>query len=209
MAGLLAAAAVGVLASPALAKQGGSGGSGSGSPASSWTYSVTSTSQCTDPVLTQPFLNWGDANYYTLTPGESVDNFAGSYWTLSGGATVVSTTLADGSTGRVLDMPAGSQAVSPTMCVQSNYPIARTMIQGTAGIQFYVSYAGTASWTNPKNTGQIHGASNTAWSLITPVNLQPYNTTGWQLLRLTLIAPATTRFDSQLYNFYLDPYSKR
>ena len=208
MGGLLAAAAVGLPASPALATQGGSSGSGS-APVSSWTYSVTSTSQCSDPLLTQPFTSWGDANYYTLTPGGSADNFDGGYWTLSGGASVVSTTLADGSTGQVLDMPGGSRAVSPTMCVQSNYPTARTMIRGTAGIQFYVSYAGTASWTNPKNTGQIHGASNTAWSLITPVNLQPSNTTGWQLVRLTLIAPPTTRVDSQLYNFYLDPYSKR
>jgi hypothetical protein len=207
MAGLLAVAAFGLMASPSLAKNNGSG-SGS-SPSSSWSYSVTTTSQCTDPVLTQPFLSWGDSNYYTLTPGESVDNFAGGYWTLSGGASVVTTTLDDGTTGNVLDMPPGSQVVSPTMCVQANYPIARTMILGTPGIQFYVSYAGTASWTNPKNTGQIHGASNTAWSLITPVNLQPAATTGWQLLRITLVSPAGAPVDSQLYNFYVDPYAKR
>ena len=170
---------------------------------------MTDPSQCTDPALTQPFLGLGDTSYYTLTPGQSPDNFDGGYWTLSGGAKVVSTTLADGSTGHVLDLPGGSQAVSPTMCVQSNYPVARTMMRGTAGVQFYVSYAGTATWANPQNTGQIHGATNTSWSLIPPVNLQPNNTSGWQLMRITLIAPPNSPVDSQVSNFYVDPYQKK
>jgi hypothetical protein len=32
----------------------------------------------------------------------------------------------------VLDLPAGSTAVSPAMCVQSDYPTARTMVRDVA-----------------------------------------------------------------------------
>ena len=183
------------VASPALAQQSSLG--------------ATSTSQCSDPALTQPFLAWGDSNNYALMPGESPDTFSGSGWTLSGGASIVQTKLSDGTTGAVLDMPAGSTVVSPTVCVSSSYPTARTMIQGMSGVFFYVSYLGTSSWTNPKNTGQFHGSSNSAWSLSDGINLQTSSFSGWTLAKFTFVAPAGVPVDSLIYNFYVDPYAKR
>jgi hypothetical protein len=167
------------------------------------------TSQCKEPVLTQPFLYAGDSNYYVLAPGQTPDNFEGTGWTLSGGASITTTTLADGSTGYVLDLPSGSKAVSPSFCVTSLYPTARTLVRdvsGSQGVYLNVSYEGTATWNKPKNTGQVHG-SGTAWTLSTPVNLQPENVTGWQVLRLTLV-PGGTKSDFQLYNLYIDPYRR-
>jgi hypothetical protein len=76
---------------------------------------------CTTPTLTQPFLSAGDTNLYTLAPGESADSFDGSGWTLLGQAKIVSTRLADGATGNVLDIPGGSVAISPPMCVDLTY----------------------------------------------------------------------------------------
>ena len=67
----------------------------------------------------KPLLSFGDSNWYTLTPGESLDNFDGGGWTLTGGAQIQTTDLADGQTGSVLDLPSGSTAVSPTICVDS------------------------------------------------------------------------------------------
>jgi hypothetical protein len=189
--GLLAVAALGLTASPALAAT---------------NLSSVDVSGCVDPMLTQPFLGWGDGSYYMLPTGESVDDFTGAGWTLTGGASIVSTTLADGTTGHVLDLPGGSSAASPVLCVSSNYPTARTMILGSSGVFSYVSYAGTATWNNPKNTGQIHG-NNTSWSLSGAVNLQPYSYSGWQLVRITLTPPPSG--DTKLYNFYVDPYAKR
>jgi len=144
-----------------------------------------------------------------LAPAQSPANFEEAGWTLSGGASIKTTTLADGSTGYVLDLPSGSKAVSPSFCVTSLYPTARTLVRdlaGSEGVYLNVSYEGTTTWEKPKNTGQVHG-SGTAWTLSTPVNLQPENVTGWQVLRLTLVAGGK-KSDFQLYNLYIDPYRR-
>ncbi len=167
------------------------------------------TSLCKEPALTQPFLYAGDLNYYVLAPGQTPGNFEGTGWTLSGKASIKTTTLKDGSTGQVLDLPSGSKAVSPSFCVTSEYPTARSLVRdlsGAQGVYLNVSYEGTTTWEKPKNTGQVHG-NGTEWTLSTPVNLQPENVTGWQILRLTLV-PGGTKSDFQLYNLFIDPYKR-
>jgi hypothetical protein len=164
------------------------------------------TSMCTTPTLSQAFLPWSDHNYYEPVPGATASSFDGTGWTLSGGAKIVTTTLRDGTTSAVLDLPSGSKAVSPEVCVTSAYPTARGWVRdvkGSEGVFFYVSYAGTSTWTTPKNTGQIHG-SGTSWGLVTPVNLQPYNVTGWQPMKITLI-PGGKTSEFQISDLELDP----
>ena len=161
---------------------------------------------CAAPPFSQPFLSLNDANFYTLAPGETPDSFNGAGWTLSGGARIATTKLADGTTGTVLDLPSGSKAVSPVMCVTSQFPVARAVIRdvvGSEGVFFNVSYLGTNTANTPKNTGQVHG-QQTSWTLSDPVNLQPNNTPGWQQVRFTLV-PGGKTSDFQLYNFYVDP----
>jgi hypothetical protein len=170
------------------------------------TPAFAATTSCTEPALTQPFLSWGDSNWYTLMSGETPDNFSGTGWTLSGGAKIVTMTLADGTTGQVLDMPYGAVATSPTICVNSSYPTARTMIRdvvGAQGVQFYVNYPSTPGW---KNTGQLHGP--TTWTLSGAANLQTSSLSGWQLGQFEF-ANVSSGTDVQLYNYYVDPYSKR
>lgn len=165
---------------------------------------------CTDPSLTQPFQSFNDQNYYTLAPGESVSNFTGTGWTFLNGANITTGTLADGTTGSVLDLPGGSMAVSPPMCVASNYPTARTMVRnvvGGGGVHVYVTYAGSSTWSKAKDGGSCHGKGN-AWGLSDNVNLQPANTAGWQIVRFALV-PDNGNNEYQVYNFYVDPYAKR
>jgi hypothetical protein len=174
-------------------------------PAQAATTAVD-TSMCSTPAFSQPFLSIGDSNWYTLVPGQTSNSFDGAGWTLSGGAKIVTTRLADGFTSSVLDLPSGSRAVSRTICVTSSYPTARAMVRnvvGSEGVFFYVSYQGTSTWDTPKNTGQVHG-SGTAWTPVTPVNLQPYNTAGWQPMRITLV-PGGKTSEFQLYNLWVDP----
>lgn len=165
------------------------------------------TSTCAPPPLTQPFLAWKDKLWYALAPGQQHDDFTAAGWTLSGGASVMSQQLADGTSHQVLDLPSGSKAVSPTMCVTSDYPTARTMVRnvvGGEGVFFYVSYMGTKTWDAPKNTGQVHGKDK-SWTLSDPVKVQPGKVAGWQIVRFTFVPGGTTsRF--QVYNFYVDPY---
>jgi hypothetical protein len=186
-------AAVGLTAAPAHA-------------ASTSTTTPPDTSACSAPLLSQPLLSAKDSNWYTMVPGESPDSFDGAGWTLTGGASIKRTTLADGTSGSVLDLPSGSTAVSPTVCVQLGFQTVRTEVRdlvGAEGVQFYVSYAGTSTWDTPRNTGQVHG-QQTNWTLSDPVNVQPSNTTGWQLVRFVLI-PGGKTSDFQIYNFWLDP----
>ncbi len=125
------------------------------------------TSMCTAPTLTQPFLSWQDTNWYALAPGQSANSFTGTGWVLSGGAKIVTMKLANGTTGSALDLPAGSQAVSPTVCLTSAYPNARMMVSNLSGsnggkVGFSVSYAGTSSATNPVQTGTFKTTGNRA-----------------------------------------------
>lgn len=171
------------------------------------TPALAGSTTCSPPALSQPFTAWGDSNYYELVPGQVPGSFTGQGWTLSGGAQIVTDSAYSG--GEVLDLPSKAEAVSPTFCVSSNYPVARAMIRdvvGSEGVFFYVSYEGTNTWNNPQNTGQIHGQAN-SWTLSDPVNMQPSNAPGWQLVRLTFIAGGNTS-DFRLYNIYVDPYSR-
>jgi hypothetical protein len=114
--------------------------------------------------------------------------------------------LQHGQIGRVLDLPSGSTAVSPPMCVASDYPTARTMVRdvvGSEGVHTFVSYAGTKTAINPQNTGQVHG-NGTAWTLSNPFRVHPGNLPGWQMVQFTFV-PGGKTSDFQVYNFYVDP----
>lgn len=168
-----------------------------------------STGPCSNPVLSQAFLPAGDTNFYTPAPGQTAGGFIGTGWTLAGGARIVSTTRADGSAGHVLDLPAGSMAVSPNICVTSLYPTARMMIRSLNGgdaVSFRVSYAATDSWTNPHETGHVNG-NLTNWTLSDSVHLEPSAAPGWQIVRLTLV-PTGGHSEFQIYDLQLDPYAK-
>jgi hypothetical protein len=160
------------------------------------------TGPCSNPSLSQAFLSAGDTSLYTQAPDFSS-------WSLAGGASIQTTTRADGASGQVLDLPAGSIAVSPDICVTSLYPTARMMVRSLNGgddLSFRVSYANTNSWTNPHETGHVHG-NLTNWSLSDSVHLQPGNAAGWQIVRLTLV-PGGAHSEFQLYDLQLDPYAK-
>jgi hypothetical protein len=193
--GMLAVLFAGLAASPALADT-----------------TAPDTSMCSAQQFSQPFLTYGDSNYYTLAPGESADNFDGGGWTLTGGAQIETATLADGTTGSVLDLPSGSQAVSPTVCVASDYPDARMMVANASGsnggkVSFSVSYAGTSSANSPVQTGTFKttGSKGVAgdFELSDPVALEPSSSAGWQPMQITLTAAGPKEY--QVYNLDLDP----
>ncbi|HUO70895.1 MAG TPA: hypothetical protein VMU39_08970 [Solirubrobacteraceae bacterium] len=192
-----------VAAAPAQAKK---------APSAQATTTPVDTSMCTAPALTQPFLFWQDTNWYALAPGQTANSFTGTGWVLSGGAKIVTMKLADSTTGSVLDLPAGSQAVSPTVCLTSAYPNARMMVSNLSGsnggkVGFSVSYAGTSSATSPVQTGTFKTTGNQGvsggWELSDPVALAPSSSAGWQPMQITLTASGPKEL--AVYNLYLDP----
>lgn len=213
--GLLALVACCLAATPALAEKPAASGTSASratpaAPATPRTprthRTPVDTSACVAPALTQALLPFGDSNWYATMPGDSADAFTGAGWTLSRGASIKTVRLADGSTGPVLDMPSGSTAVSPTICINNTYPFARTEVRGVVGsqgIMFAVANRANKTWSRPRTTGQYHG-SRAAWTLSKPINLKPDRTPGWQLVRFTFTAQGK-RSDFQVYNFYVDP----
>jgi hypothetical protein len=172
-------------------------------PASTAALDSMSAADCTTPALTEPFSAYNDTNEYALVPGQAFDSFTATGWTLSRGATIQTATLADETTGSVLDLPSGAEAVSPPMCVQSDYKNARTMIRDVSGsqaVKLDAQYAGTSS---PIPAGRFSGSA-TGWTASNPVNTNPGSQSGWQLVVFTLRGSRKAA-DEQVYNFYVDP----
>jgi hypothetical protein len=194
--GLLTTAVASLAAGPALAAQIDESGMAWGD-----------TSTCSAPTLTQPFLSAGDSNWYTLAPGQTPGSFSGAGWTLSGGASIKAGQIG---TGSVLDLPSGSLAISPPMCVSADYPTARTKVRdvvGAEGVQVLVAYAGTKTESKAQNVGQVHSqASN--WTVSNPLNIHPGNLPGWQLVRFTFV-PGGKSSDFEVYDFWVDPMMRR
>lgn len=98
------------------------------SPVASAQAALINTDPCDNATLTQPFLKWGDSNFYKMVPGGSFETGT-SGWTLSGGARLVSGSEPYGVTGSVgkysVYIPAGGSVQSPFTCVDFAYPTFR------------------------------------------------------------------------------------
>jgi hypothetical protein len=160
---------------------------------------------CTPPALTQPFLSFGDDSEYALVPGENYDNLSGSGWMLTGGAHIVNATLSDGTQGSVLDLPAGSTAISPPTCVTNQDPTARTMVQdlaGSAGVNVVVGYLSDNGLS--VSTGNIQGSAG-GWSVSPIIDIHPSSVSGWQLAQFVFTPNGKGPSEYRIYNFYIDP----
>ena len=165
--------------------------------------------QCGNPTLTQAFSAYGDSNLYTLAPGETADDLTGEGWTTLLTASIKTTTLKDGSTGHVLDLPPLGIAISPPVCVQTDYPTARTMIKTSFGgnVLVGVVYADLLAGgvtEDPLQTAisSSVGGSST-WSPSSPFTVHPGDLPGWQVVQF--VFANVSLGDAQLYNFYVDP----
>jgi hypothetical protein len=173
---------------------------------------------CPGQTFAQPFEATGDANYYTLVEGSEF-NSPSEGWELAGGAHVVNTTRPDGSTGSALDLPSGSAAVSPPVCVTLQYPTARmwtNTIQGKSNVVVAVAYANTKTASKPKKVGAIEEEENgngetnrqdTSWSLSAPFEVQPElggKVEETRQVRFIFVASGKGS-ETQLYGLYVDP----
>jgi hypothetical protein len=103
----------------------------------------------------------------------------------------------------VLDMPSGSKAVSPEMCIGDGYPIAKTLIRYGSGSSGSVAFTPYDLTTNTKlGTMQLPGRAK--WSLTPPVNVLPGAMKGWHIMQFTYVAGGQNS-DFQIYDFGVDP----
>jgi hypothetical protein len=165
--------------------------------------------KCEGQEFSHAFESLNDPNLYTLVPGSL---FSGSTegWSFSGGAQIVQALRPNGQVGGVLEMPPGSQVISPQVCVTLQYNTARAWIRnlagGGGGITVAVSYAGTETANTPKVTGQIHGHQE-LWTAADPFNVQPQtagpNEETHQVRFVFTSTGTNTTF--QLWGLYVDP----
>jgi hypothetical protein len=169
---------------------------------------TTPATQCSGQTFSQPFTSFGDLSYYTLLPGSDFNSW-GSGWQLRGGAGVVTTKRADGSIGNVLNLPSGSRAVSPPLCVTLDYQTARTWVHnvvGSEGVTVSVSYAGTSTACNPQSIGVVTGQQSN-WALSNSLNIHPEiagTAAGTREVRFTFVAGGRVS-DFQIWDFWVDP----
>jgi hypothetical protein len=107
----------------------------SAAPAANAGVLVESAPDCTGQVTEQPFARWGDNARYTLIPGGDFENGAQG-WSLRG-AYVRSGNepyyVRGAGDSHSLQLPRGSSAVTPTVCVGLEHPTMRFFVreQGT------------------------------------------------------------------------------
>jgi len=164
-------------------------------------------STCEGQVFSQPFQQVGDLNYYTLVGGSQF-NGPEEGWELSGGAQIVQATRPDGSTGGVLELPAGSQAVSAPVCVTAVYPTARVFVDNpeTSGaLNIAVAYANSKTATKPKGVTSVR-AQNGTWTASEAFGIRPQLAPleGTTEVRF-VFTPSSNGTSFQLYGVYVDP----
>ncbi len=168
----------------------------------------TAQAVCPGQTFSQPFEAVQDSNYYTLVEGSEFNEGAAA-WELANGAEVIEAARPDGSTGRVLNLPSGAEAVSPPVCVTLAYPTARVYVQtleGRGAVVAAVAYAGTKSEEKPKVSGQLRGQQE-EWALSRSFDVRPQLGGKAEEVRqvrfhFTAIGKDST---SHLFGLYVDP----
>jgi hypothetical protein len=162
---------------------------------------------CPGQTFSQPFEALKDSNYYTLVEGSEF-NSPGEGWELNNGASIVEATRPNASAGNVLDLPAGSYAVSPPVCVTLQYPTARAYVedvQGGGGVTVGVYYAGGKP--TGQVAGQLNAKKNAGWELSNPFNVKPQlggNEEGTREVRF-IFANTSKGSDFHISGLYVDP----
>jgi hypothetical protein len=167
-----------------------------------------SSAECAAPQFQQSLAGFGDKRWYVHAPGGDFDSAGAAGWQFTGGARLTP----DSHDGNALDLPAGSVAVSPAMCVDLSYPTARVWVRNAAGkanVTVGVAYAGTKTATVPHWVGAVKPASS-AWSLSKDLAVQPQTagkSGGWRLVAFVFVADKGG--DARIDDFYVDPRSTR
>jgi hypothetical protein len=166
-----------------------------------------SSTECADPLLSQPFAPFGDLRDYVLVPGGDFESAAG--WQLRGGAKIV-----NAGSDNVLDLPSGAVAVSPTVCVDINYPTARMFqrtVKGWGGVAVAVAYQDTRTQYRPKLVG-ILANRGSGWSLSRDIRILPQlagHDSGWRKVAFVFAAGGTRGSEFQVDDVYVDPRMSR
>jgi len=165
---------------------------------------------CPNQTFSQPFIELGDANYYMQVSGPQG-------WELRGGAQVVQTTLPNGSSGAAVDLPSGSVAITPPVCVTLQYPTARVYtgaVEGQESVAVAVAYPNSSTQRrvaviSTEASGESSAEAPT-WKLSEAFEIRPElggTTEGTRKVRFIFKGQSGSG-DAQVYGLNVDPWMR-
>jgi hypothetical protein len=175
---------------------------------------VASAPDCDAQPLTQPFTPWLDPATYQFAPDGGFES-GGAGWDLNGNAATVSgnetSYVHDAGDSASLSLPAGSSAVSPTVCVGLEHPTIRFFskrasgLTGTAAVEVLFETATGNVVSAPVGVVTAVGSWQPTLPMPIVANLLPllpgeYTPVEFKVTTLT----GTVRID----DFYVDPHSR-
>jgi hypothetical protein len=171
---------------------------------------------CSSTGAAQVFKPWGDSSSYVLAPDGGFES-GGSGWTLSGGAKAVtgneSFYLNDAGDSRSLSLPAGSSAVSPSICMAIDTPTFRLLARNTgdtsSGLRVEATYS-LLGLLRTKTISTVYAGPSWAPSqkMSTVLTLSTIVGTLIPSAVQIRITPVGSGGDWQVDDLYIDPFAR-
>jgi hypothetical protein len=173
--------------------------------------SIAAASCASSPTST-PFAQFGDMAQYSLAPGGSFESGT-TGWSLYGAAVANGNESYDVAGTHSLALQAGGRAVSPWVCIGSEYPTWRFFARRSSGSSTSTLYVGLR-WVNVLGLGVESGAgylqSGEAWSP-SPVMKLGNSLPLWlpgSTLAVQLVFQASGGGSWAVDDVYIDPYRR-
>ena len=185
------------LASPALADD--------GDPGEVVVQQTAGTAQtCQDPIIVNPFTTFGDLRDYVLAPYGDFEHSYMDGWSLEGGAGTVIDEHGNGA----LDLPAGSTATSPAMCIDLNYPTVRFFVRNVVeegDLEVQVMYVDHKKAYKPKTVKKLK--AKRPYGLTKDIKIDPDRggkEEGWRRIAFRFVADED-KGNFRVDDLYVDP----
>lgn len=179
-------------------------------------FSATAAQACNYTGAEQVFSPWGDQHSYVLAPDGGFEA-GGQGWLLGGGATTVagneSFYLNGAGDSRSLSLPAGSVAVSPSICMSIDTPIIRLFARNTgdpsSGLRVEATYT-LLGLLRTKAISTVYAGPDWAPSqqLSTVLSLSTVVGTLVPSSIQVRIAPVGSGGNWQIDDLYVDPFAR-
>lgn len=144
-------------------------------------YSTAESSEtCSSPLVQTPFRRFGDRRNYVLAPSGSFESGT-SGWQLSGTAKRITDAdpvdLGANDGAGMLSLPARTSAISPTMCVDFDYPtfrlLTKAMTKGEFKIEITYPDANRPVWEELKKyDGYQFTNAGSGWKLTDDIDMK-------------------------------------
>jgi hypothetical protein len=180
-------------------------------------FSAATAQACPYTGAEQVFRPWGDLSFYVLAPDGGFES-GGSGWSLSGGAKAVdgneSFYLNEASDAKSLSLPAGSSALSPSICMSIDTPTFRLVARNSGDPGSYLRVEATYALLGLVRTKTLSTVkAGPSWAPSQPMSaVLTLSTIVGTVIPSAIqirITPVGSGGDWQVDDLYIDPFARR